>query len=102
MHTYLITATPTRWQRTVRAVRRWVPRLLVGLGLSLLGVAVFSLRSARAVINLAAYIAARAEFAAAHRAGRQPFGQSLGVGVADAFAAEFHTGWTDQPDPTAA
>lgn len=97
MHAYLITAEPNRWQRCVRAVGRWTPRLLIGAGLLLLGVAVFALRSARALINLAAYIAARAEYAASARAGRQPFGQSLGVGVADAFRAEFHRGWVNEP-----
>lgn len=97
MHSYVITAKPNRWQRAFRALRRWVPRLLVGLGLSLLGVAVFVLRSARAVINLAAYIAARVEYAASARAGRQPFGQSLGVGVAEAFTAEFNRARVTEP-----
>lgn len=97
MHAYLITAQPNRWQRTLRAVCRWVPRLLIGAGLMLLGVAVFVLRSARALLNLAAYVAARIEFAAAERAGRTPVGQTLGVGVAAAFTAEFHRARADQP-----
>jgi hypothetical protein len=97
MHAYVITAQPTRWQRSLRAVRRWAPRLLIGAGLFLLGAAVFVLRAARAVLNLAAYVAARAEFAAAAKAGRQPVGQCLGVGVADAFTAEFHRGWVSDP-----
>ena len=97
MHPFVVTAAPGRRQRLLRAVRQWAPRVLVAVGLTLLGVAVFVLRSARAVINLAAYIAARAEFAASRKAGRQPFGQSLGVGVADAFAAEFHTARAEQP-----
>lgn len=90
MNSYLITAKPSRFRLVVRGVCRWIPRILVATGLALLGVAVFALRAARALITLAAYIAARAEYAASTRAGRQPFGQSLGVGVAEAFAAEFN------------
>ena len=96
MHPYLITAQPTRRQRALRALGRWVPRVLITLGLLLIGLPVLAIRCARALINLIAYIAARIEYAAAAKAGRQPIGQSLGVGVADAFAAEFHRGWANE------
>ena len=97
MHAYLITAKPTRRQQALRWLGRWVPRALVWLGLGLLGVAVFVLRTARALINLAATFAARVEFEAARRAGTPPVGQTIGVGIADAFATEFHRGWASRP-----
>lgn len=89
MHAYTITAKPGRVRLAVRAVCRWVPRLLIGTGLALLGVAVFVLRSAHALLGVTAYVAARIEFAAAERASRRPLGQTLGAGVAAAFVAEF-------------
>jgi hypothetical protein len=97
VHAYLITAKPSRRQQALRWLGRWTPRLLVMLGLLLLGLAVFALRAARALIGLAAVAAARVEFEAAARAGRVPVGQTLGVGVADAFTTEFRRGWATRP-----
>lgn len=96
MHAYLITAKPTRWQQCVRTISHWVPRLLVGLGMVLLGIAVFAIRSVRAIANLVGHHAARLEFALAARTGRQPLGQTIGVGVAAAFTAEFHRARTTE------
>jgi hypothetical protein len=95
MHAYVITASPSRWQRLVRAVCRRVPRLLAGAGLLLLGIAVFALRASRAVLNLAATFAARLEYEAASRAGKPPVGQTIGVGLAEAFTHEFNRTSTD-------
>lgn len=97
VHACVITAKPGRIRRTLGAIGRWVPRVLIGCGLAVLGVLVFALRSIRAIANLVAYTAARVEFWAADRTGRTPVGQTIGVGVADAFAAEFHRGWANQP-----
>jgi hypothetical protein len=81
----------------MRWLGRWVPRALVWAGLLLLGLAVFVLRAARALIGLAAVAAARVEFEAATRAGKPPVGQTIGVGVADAFTNEFNRGWASRP-----
>lgn len=97
MHAYLITAAPSRRQQALRWLGRWVPRALMWLGLGVLGVAVFALRAARALIGLAAVTAARIEFEAARRAGTVPVGQTIGVGVTDAFATEFNRGWASRP-----
>ena len=94
MHACVITAKPNRWQRCVRAVARQVPRLLVGLGLVLMGLVVFAIRTVRAIANLVAHHAARLEFTLAARTGRQPVGQTIGVGVTAAFIAEFHNART--------
>lgn len=97
MHPYVITAQPSRGRRALRVACRRGLSLLKILALVLVGVPVLLLRCSRALINLLAYIAARAEYALAALIGLPPFGQSVGVGIADAFAAEFHRGWTDQP-----
>jgi hypothetical protein len=97
VHAYLITAKPSRRQQALRWLGRWIPRALVWSGLLLLGLAVFGLRAARALIGLAATFAARIEFEAATRAGKPPVGQTIGVGVADAFTAEFNRGWASRP-----
>lgn len=90
MHAYLITAMPTWRQRALRATGHYTARALITLALLTLGLVVFALRTCRALINLAATIAARAEFAAADWAGTPPIGACIGAGIADAFADEFH------------
>lgn len=95
VHAFVITAKPTRWQRCVRAAAHWVPRLLIGAGMVLLGIVVFAIRTVRAIANLVAHHAARLEYALAARTGRQPVGQTIGVGVTAAFVAEFHRARTE-------
>lgn len=97
MHPYVITAKPGTGRRALRVACRRGLSLLKVVALLLVGVPVLLLRCTRAVINLLAYIAARAEYALAALVGLPPFGQSVGVGIADAFVAEFHRGWTEQP-----
>jgi hypothetical protein len=90
VHAYLITAMPTWRQRALRATGHYTARTLITAAMLLLGLVVFALRTCRALTNLAATVAARAEFAAADWAGTPPIGSVIGVGLADAFTDEFH------------
>ncbi|WP_405769262.1 hypothetical protein OG539_32725 [Actinacidiphila glaucinigra] len=98
---YVITAKPNAWQRFLRAAGPRLVRFLIGCGLWALGAAVFALRTAKALISLAASLAGAFEIAMAGRAGKPPVGSALGVGLADAFLNEFADGFTDtNNDPT--
>ena len=89
MHTYLVTAKPNWRQRMLRRAGRITARALITTVMMLLGLVVLALRASRALLNLTATVAARAEFAAADWAGTLPFGAVIGHGVAEAFTEEF-------------
>lgn len=89
MHAYVIVATPTRRQQFLRAARRIAVGVCILIGLLLLAVTVIVLRSARVFINIAATLAARAEYAASERAGTVPIGSTVGARLAYEFTEEF-------------
>lgn len=91
MHAYLITAQPTRWQRTVRAVRVFTVRLFTGAGLLALGVLVLAIRCLRPIVNVLATWAVRLELEISIRTGLPSVGASLGAHLTEAFMREFHT-----------
>ncbi len=90
MHAYVITAEPTWRQRMLRLAGRITTRTLITAAMLLLGLIVLGLRASRALLNLTATVAARAEFAAADWAGTLPFGAVIGHSVAEAFTEEFN------------
>lgn len=94
MHAYVITAKPGRWQRFVRAARTCTVRLLVGVGLAVLGLLVLAVRILRPLVNLLATLAVRVEVEISLRTGLPAVGATLGAGLTAAFTREFRTAWT--------
>lgn len=90
MHAYLITAKPGRLRRAVRWVARWALRTLAVTVMVALGAVVFTVRSARPVINYCATRAAWLELWAASVTGIGPVGAAVGSGLTDEFVKEFH------------
>lgn len=93
MHAYLITAQPSRWQRSARAARACTKRLLAALGLITLGLLVLTIRCLRPVINVLATWAVHLELEISIRTGLPSIGASIGAQLTEEFAREFHTGW---------
>lgn len=89
MHAYMIVAQPSRRQKFLRAARHFAVRLCITIGLLLLAATVVILRSARVFINIAATLAARAEYAASELAGTPPIGATVGARLAAEFTDEF-------------
>jgi uncharacterized protein YjeT (DUF2065 family) len=94
---YLINAKPSRWQRMVRRVRHVAGRILIGAGLIVLGLLVFTIRCLRPVINVLATWAARIELEISIRTGLPSVGATLGAHLTEAFTREFRAGWTGTP-----
>lgn len=90
MHAYLITAKPGRLSRAVRWMGRWALRVLALTVMVTLGAVVFTVRSARPVINYCATRAAWLELWAASVTGIGPVGAAVGSGLTDEFIREFH------------
>lgn len=90
MRPYLITAKPGRLRRAARWAGRWAWKALALAVMCALGAVVFSVRSARPVINYVATKAAWLEFWAASVTGIGPVGAALGSGLTDEFIREFH------------
>ena len=90
MRPYLITAKPGRLHRGAVLAGRWA---LKGLALTVmvaLGTVVFTIRTARPVINYAATRAAWLELWAASHTGIGPVGAAVGSGLTDEFIREYH------------
>jgi hypothetical protein len=90
VHPFLITPMPGRFRRTVSAIRVWTVRLLALAVMTVLGVAVLTVRCARPLINYTAICAIHLELWAALRLGRPPVSSFVGAGLTDQFVAEFH------------
>ncbi|MDX2528031.1 hypothetical protein [Streptomyces europaeiscabiei] len=90
MHAYLITAKPGRLQRAACWLARWALRALALTVMVALGAVVFTVRSARPVINYCATRAAWLELWAASVTGIGPIGAAVGSGLTDEFVKEFH------------
>jgi hypothetical protein len=90
VHAYLITAKPGRLSRAARCVGRWALRALAVAVMVALGAVVFTVRSARPVINYLAIRAAWLELWAASVTGIGPVGAAVGAGLTDEFVREFH------------
>lgn len=90
MHTYLITAKPSRLQRFARGVRVCTVRILALLVMAALAAVVFPLRCLRPVVIYLATRAAWLELWAASVTGIGPMGAALGGGLTDEFVKEFH------------
>jgi hypothetical protein len=97
VHAYLITAKPGRLQRAVRFAGRWALRALALTVMAALGAVVFTVRSARPVINYLATRAAWLELWAASVTGIGPVGAALGSGLTDEFVREYHRARTGAP-----
>ena len=97
MHAYLITAKPGRLHRAAVWVGRWSLRALALAVMVALGAVVFTVRSARPVINYLATRAAWLELWAASVTGIGPVGAALGSGLTDEFVREFHKARTGAP-----
>jgi hypothetical protein len=97
MHAYLITAKPGRLQRAALWVGRWVLRALALAVMVALGTVVFTVRSARPVINYLATRAAWLELWAAAHTGIGPVGAAVGSGLTDEFVREYHRARTGAP-----
>lgn len=97
MHAYLITAKPGRLHRAAVWAGRWALRALALTVMVALGAVVFTVRSARPVINYVATRAAWLELWAASVTGIGPVGSALGSGLTDEFIAEFHKARTGAP-----
>ena len=97
MHAYLITAKPGRLHRAARFAGRWALRALALAVMTALGAVVFTVRSARPVINYLATRAAWLELWAASITGIGPVGAALGSGLTDEFVREFHKARTGAP-----
>lgn len=97
MHAYLITAKPGRLHRAVAWAGRWALRALALTVMVALGAVVFTVRSARPVINYAATRAAWLELWAASVTGIGPVGAAVGSGLTDEFIREFHKARTGAP-----
>jgi hypothetical protein len=93
VHAYLITAKPSAWRRAARAARVWTVRLLIALGLILLGTVVLTLRCARPIVNLLADAAARTELEVSLRTGLPAVGATIGAHLAHEFVREFRRGF---------
>lgn len=94
MRPYLITAKPGRLQLAARWAGRWALKVLALLVMCALGAVVFSIRSARPLINFAATRAAWLELWAASHTGIGPLGSILGAALTDEFVREYHKGRT--------
>lgn len=90
MHAYLITAKPGRLHRAAVWAGRSVLRALALTVMVALGAVVFTVRSARPVINYAATRAAWLELWAASVTGIGPVGAAVGSGLTDEFIREYH------------
>ena len=97
MHAYLITAKPGRLHRAARFAGRWALRALALTVMVGLGAVVFTVRSARPVINYLATRAAWLELWAASVTGIGPVGAAVGSGLTDEFVREFHKARTGAP-----
>ncbi|MDH6610277.1 hypothetical protein M2164_005912 [Streptomyces sp. SAI-208] len=97
MHAYLITAKPGRLHRAAVWAGRWALRALALAVMVALGVVVFTVRSARPVINYAATRAAWLELWAASVTGIGPVGAAVGSGLTDEFIREYHKARTGAP-----
>ncbi|WP_420032264.1 hypothetical protein ACN2WE_05220 [Streptomyces sp. cg28] len=92
MRPYLITAKPGWLHRAAVWTGRWALRVLALAVMCGLGAVVFTIRSARPVINYCATRAAWLELWAASHTGIGPLGAALGAGLTDEFVREFHKG----------
>lgn len=97
MHAYLITAKPGWLHRAAVWVGRWSLRALALAVMVALGAVVFTVRSARPVINYLATRMAWLELWAASVTGIGPVGAALGSGLTDEFVREFHKARTGAP-----
>jgi hypothetical protein len=97
VHAYLITAQPGRLHRAARFAGRWALRALALTVMVGLGAVVFTVRSARPVINYVATRAAWLELWAASVTGIGPIGAAVGSGLTDEFVREFHKARTGAP-----
>jgi hypothetical protein len=97
VHAYLITAKPGRAARAARWVGRWVLRALALTVMVALGAVVFTVRSARPVLNYLATRMAWLELWAASITGIGPVGAAVGSGLTDEFIREFHKARTGAP-----
>jgi hypothetical protein len=97
VHAYLITAEPGRLHRAAVWVGRWALRALALTVMVGLGAVVFTVRSARPVINYVATRAAWLELWAASVTGIGPVGAAVGSGLTDEFVREFHKARTGAP-----
>lgn len=95
MHAYLITAKPNRRQRILRAARIGTVAALIAVGMGLLALIVFLLRTLRLITNLAATWAAKGEYAASAKVGIPPMGATIGCAMADAFTDEFNRAYAE-------
>lgn len=90
MHAYLITAKPGRLHRAAVFAGRWALRALALTVMCALGAVVFTVRSARPVINFLATRAAWLELWASSVTGIGPIGAALGAHLTDEFITEYH------------
>ncbi|MFE7398826.1 hypothetical protein [Streptomyces sp. NPDC057557] len=90
MHPYVITAKPGPFRRALTWTRVWSVRLLALTAMTLLGVAVLTVRCIRPVINYLTTRAIYIELWAAQRLGRPPVSGFVGAGITDEFIREFH------------
>lgn len=97
MRPYLITAKPGRLHRAACWAGRWTVRAFALAVMTVLGTVVFTVRSARPVINYLATRAAWLELWAAEQTGIGPVGAALGSGLTDEFVREFHKARTGAP-----
>jgi hypothetical protein len=97
VHAYLITAKPGRLHRAAVWAGRWALRALALLVMVGLGAVVFTVRSARPVINYLASRAAWLELWASSVTGIGPVGAAVGSGLTDEFVREFHKARTGAP-----
>ena len=97
MHAYLITAKPGRLARVCTWLWTWTVRIFALLLMTVLGIAVFTVRCLRPVINYAATRAAWLELWAASVTGIGPVGAAVGSGLTDEFIREFHKARTGAP-----
>jgi hypothetical protein len=97
VHAFLITAKPGRLHRAAVWAGRWALRALALTVMVGLGAVVFTVRSARPVINYLATRAAWLELWAASHTGIGPVGAAVGSGLTDEFVREFHKARTGAP-----
>lgn len=93
MATVVISAVPGVWQRRTRAAGRAVTTgLIVTLHL-VLAAMVLTVRISYAVLGMLARTVATAELRLSVLTGRTPLGQTAGVALTTALAAEFRTAY---------
>lgn len=91
--TTVITTAPRPWARRTRAAEQAVTAVLLLAAHLAVAVIVLAIRIPYTLLGMAARTAARLELRLSAATGRPPLGQTAGVALAGAFAAEFRAAY---------